>query len=335
LPEKETPTVSLVDTSHFPDLEPLASQRLLNMAKIEVVNERVGRELGRAARNSIAMLVDSSTRVTPEVIAELAECKLIVTVSVGYDNIDLQEAARRGISVSNVPGYCTEEVADHTIGLLIVVTRNIFTLKKSVYDGKWDELAGGPIPRIRGMTLGIIGLGRIGTAVALRAKALGLNVIAYDPYIPNGRDTAVGVRCVELEALLKDSDIVSIHTPLTSETFHMIGAKQLEAMKDNVYIINTGRGPVIDNKALADALRSGKVAAAGLDVLEHEPPALDEPLLAMKQVVVTPHAGFMSLESAADRIGMAVDEVVRLLRHQHLRNTVNADLLQKLEPSTC
>jgi phosphoglycerate dehydrogenase-like enzyme len=280
------------------------------------------------------MIVDYSTRVSSEVITELAKCELVVTVSVGYDNIDLQEAGRRGISVSNVPGYCTEEVADHTIGLLIAVTRNIFTLRESVLDGKWDELAGGPIPRLRGRTLGIIGLGRIGTAVALRAKALGLNVITYDPYIPTGRDTSVGVRSVELETLLRESDMISIHCPLTDETLHMIGAKEFEVMKDNVYIINTGRGAVIDNKALAETLRSGKVAGAGLDVLEHEPPARDEPLLKMKTVLITPHAGFMSVESAADRIRMAVDEVVRLLRHQHLRNVVNADMLHTLRHST-
>jgi len=328
LSEREKPVVSLVDTSHFPDLVPLAAQRLRNLATTELVNDRVGRELGRAANNSLAMVVDYSTRVSSEVITELAKCELVVTVSVGYDNIDLQEAGRRGISVSNVPGYCTEEVADHTIGLLIAVTRNIFTLRESVLDGKWDELAGGPIPRLRGRTLGIIGLGRIGTAVALRAKALGLSVITYDPYIPTGKDTSVGVRSVELEPLLKDSDMISIHCPLTDETLHMIGAKEFEMMKDNVYIINTGRGAVIDNNALADALRSGKVAGAGLDVLEHEPPAPDDPLLKMKKVLITPHAGFMSAESAADRIGMAVDEVVRLLRHQHLRNVVNADMLQ-------
>lgn len=322
--EKEKPVVSLVDTSHFPGIERLAEQRLRDLATIEIVNDRVDRELGRALNESLAVMVDSSTQVSSAVISELKKCKLIVTISVGYNNIDLHAASEHGISASHVPGYCTEEVADHTLGLLIAVTRNIFVLKDSVHEGKWDENVGGRVPRLRGRTLGIVGLGRIGTAVALRAKALGLEVIAYDPYLPTGRDKSVGVKSVELDTLIRNSDIISIHCPLTNESQHIIGTREFQTAKDGVYVINTSRGGVIDDTALVEALRSGKVAGAGLDVLEHEPPNPDHPLLKMRQVLITPHAGFLSVEAATDRISMAVDEVARLLRHQRLRNRVNA-----------
>lgn len=324
LSENKKPIVSLVDTSHFPDLEPLAAQRLQGLATIKIVNERVGLELGRALSDSDAAIVDYSTQMSAEVISELKQCKLIVTVSVGYDNINLQQATMKGISASNVPGYCTEEVADHTIALLLAVTRNIFTMKESVQEGKWDELAGGQVPRLRGRTLGIIGLGRIGIAVALRAKALGLEVIVYDPYLPTGRDKSIGVKSVEFDTLIRTCDIFTIHCPLTEETRHMLGRNEFQAMKNGVYIINTGRGPVIDSQALLEALQSGKVVRAGLDVFENEPPNPDHPILKMKQVLVTPHAGFLSMESSYDRISMALDEVIRLLHHERLRNVVPA-----------
>jgi D-3-phosphoglycerate dehydrogenase len=165
--------------------------------------------------------------------------------------------------------------------------------------------------------------------VALRAKVFGLNVITFDPYIPLGRDTAIGVKSVNFDTLLRDSDVISIHVPLTDETHHMIRGGEFERMKTGVFIINTSRGAVMDHDALVNGLRSGKVAGAGIDVFEKEPPATDDPLLKMDNVVTTPHTGFLSVESQRDRQSMAVDDVRRILKNEQPRSVVNLNILTK------
>jgi D-3-phosphoglycerate dehydrogenase len=174
-----------------------------------------------------------------------------------------------------------------------------------------------------------VGLGRIGTAVSLRAKALGLNVITYDPYIPIGRDVALGVRAVDFDTLIRDSDIISLHAVLTEETHHMFGSREFERMKSGVFIINTSRGAIIDHDALVNALTSGKVAGAGIDVFEKEPPDAGDPLLKMDNVIVTPHTGFLSVESQRDRQMMSVDEVKRILLNERPRSAVNLHLFPR------
>ena len=319
--------VFLVHMIHLPDLEEIAKEKLRELAVVKTARNESGKELGQELRDAAAVIIDSDTIMSQSVIAEMKKCRIIVTASVGFDHIDLKAASSRGIYVSNVPGYCAEEVADHTIGLIIAVTRKILILNKSTRAGKWDDWqAAEPIYRLRNRTLGIVGLGRIGTAVSLRAKALGLNVIAYDPYIPIGRDASIGVKSVKLDSLLCESDIISMHAPLTDETRHMIGSRELEKMKHGVFIINTARGALIDPKALADSLHSGKVAGAGIDVFEREPPDPDDPFLRMDTVVVTPHTGFLSTESQLDRQIMAVDEVVRILRNEHPRSALNSEI---------
>jgi D-3-phosphoglycerate dehydrogenase len=320
--------VYLVHTIHLPDLERIAKERLRNLAVVKTVQNETGKELGRVLRDAAAVIIDADVNISLDVIEEMKKCKIIVTASVGFDHIDLKAASSRGIYVSNVPGYCAEEVADHTIGLMIAVARKILILNKSTKAGKWDDWrAAEPVFRLRGRTLGIIGLGRIGTAVALRAKAFGLNVIAYDPYIPIGRDASLGVKSVDLDSLLRESEIISIHVPLTDETRHMIASLEFRRMKDGVFIVNTARSAVVDAKALVDSLRSGKVAGAGWDVFENEPPDQDDPLLRMDTVVVTPHTGFLSVESQRDRQTMAVDEVERILRHERPRSALNLAML--------
>ena len=327
---KEKPILYLVRTVHLPDLERISKEELGDLATVRIEQEKTGRELGRILSDATAVIVDADTNVTEDVIDEMRKCKIIVAASVGYDHIDINAAGRRGIYVSNVPGYCAEEVADHTIGLLLAVARKILILNEITKSGKWDDWeAAEPVYRLRGRTLGIIGLGRIGTALALRAKVFGLNVIAFDPYIPIGRDAALGVKSVNFNTLLHDSDAISIHVPLTDETNHMIRSKEIEEMKTGVFIINTARGAVIDHDALVNSLRSGKVAGAGIDVFEKEPPTIDDPLLKMDNVVTTPHTGFLSVESQRDRQSMAVDEVRRILQNEHPRSAVNLNLLTK------
>lgn len=276
-------------------------------------------------------MIDADTQMTEDVISQMEKCKIIVTVSVGFDHVDLKAAAKRRIYVSNVPGYCAEEVADHTIGLMLAITRKMFLLDKTTRSGKWDDWqAAEPVYRLRGRTLGIVGLGRIGTAVALRAKAFGLTVIAYDPYLPIGRDVALGVKSVDLNALLRESDIISLHAPLTDETLHMIGSKEFEKMRTGVFIINTARGVIVHHDAFVNALMSGKVAGAALDVFEKEPPETNDPLLNMDNVIVTPHTGFLSVESQHDRQTMAVDEVKRILRNERPRSPLNSHMFAEV-----
>jgi len=323
--------VFLVHTIHLPDLEQIAKEKLRDLAVVKTVQNETGKELGRLLRDAVAVIIDADTIISPDVIEEMKKCRIIVTASVGFDHIDLKAASSRGIYVSNVPGYCPEDVADHTVGLMIAVTRKILILNKSTRAGNWDDWhAAEPVFRLRGRTLGILGLGRVGTAVALRAKAIGLNVIVYDPYIPIGRDASLGVKSVDFDSLLRESDIISIHVPLTDETRHMIGSREFEKMKNGVFIINTARGAVIDPKALVKSLDSGRVAGAGLDVFEKEPPDQDDPLLRIDTVVVTPHTGFLSVESQRDRQTMAVDEVERILRDERPRSALNLNLLSKV-----
>jgi D-3-phosphoglycerate dehydrogenase len=323
--------VYLVRTIHLPELEEIAREQLRDLATVKTAENEAGKELGRVLRDAVAVIIDADTNITVEVLEEMKKCKIIVAASVGFDHVDLKAASRRGIYVSNVPGYCAEEVADHTLGLLIAITRKILVLNKSTRAGKWDDWkAAEPVYRLRGRTLGIIGLGRIGTAVALRAKALGLNVIAYDPYVPIGKDASLGVKSVDFDLLLRTSDIISLHVPLTNETRHMIGGKDFEKMKSGVFIINTARGAIIDPTALVEALKAGKVAGAGVDVFEKEPPDPDDPLLKMDTVVATPHTAFLSVESQWDRQTMAVQEVRRILRNERPRSSVNLDMLERV-----
>ena len=327
---KGKPILYLIRTVNLPDLERVSKEELGDLVTVRTEQEKTGRELGRILSDTTAIIVDTNTDVTADVIDEMRNCKIIVTASVGFNHIDLTAAGRKGIYVSNSPGYCTEEVADHTIGVLLAVARKIFILNNITRTGKWDDWkAAEPVYRLRGRTLGIIGLGRIGTAVALRAKAFGLNVIAFDPYIPVGQDTALGVKSVSFDILLRDSDAISIHVPLTDETRHMLRSREFERMKNGVFIINTSRGAVMDNDALVNGLRSRKVAGAGIDVFEEEPPAADEPLLQMDNVVTTPHTAFLSVESQRDRQSMAVDEVRRILENERPRSVVNLSTFTK------
>ena len=225
-----------------------------------------------------AILAWHDLQFTAVVITKLERCRVIVRVGVGFDNVDLQAAGRRAISVCNVPDYGTADVADHTIGLMLTLARGIYAFSEQVRasNDNWHWNAAGTLHRLAGATLGIIGLGRIGTAVALRARAFGMRVVFYDPYIPDGQDKALGVtRCYELFDLLPQADVVTIHTPLTPETQRMADAAFFARLRPGAILINTARGPIVDFDALTEALRSGRLRGAGLDVLPREPPDLN------------------------------------------------------------
>jgi D-3-phosphoglycerate dehydrogenase len=241
-------------------------------------------------------------------------CRLLVACGVGMDRIDLAAASARRIMVCNMPDLCTDEVADHAMALLLACVRKVARLHGRVAGGRWDRALLEPMPRLRGKTLGLLGFGRIGRAVAERARGFGLRALAYDAYVSPAAAQSAGATLVDLPTLLAESDIVSCHLPLTAETAGVLDEAAFRRMKPSAYFVNTSRGRVVDEAALIRALREGWIAGAGLDVLAQEPPAADNPLLAMENVVVTPHASGFSDEVVDLIPRLAVAEVLAVLR---------------------
>lgn len=234
--------------------------------------------------------------VTQSIVAQMKNCRAIIRNGVGFDSVDINAAARAGIPVCNVPDYGTEEVADHAIALILALYRQLFPLDVEAKQLGWKINVAGKMRRLRTQTLGIVGLGRIGTATALRAKAFGLRVVFYDPYVPSGTHKAVGVERVgSLDELLQISDTVSIHCPLTTETREMIGANEIARMKPGAFLVNTARGDIVQKAPVFAALRTGHLGGAGLDVVEAEPLRTAEEA-ATPNLIVTCHAAFCSPE---------------------------------------
>ncbi len=252
----------------------------------------------------------SLTRLT---IERLRHCKLIVRCGVGYDNVERQFARQRGIPVANVPDYGTEEVADSAIGLTLALTRGIAPLNsllRADAAADWMYTPVAPIYRLRGRVFAIVGLGRIGSAAALRAKALGMDVAFYDPLKPDGYDKAIGIRRVDtLDELLNQAFVLSLHCPLTPETKGMIDAAAIAKLPHGSFLVNTARGAVVDTSSIPEAIASGRLAGAGIDVIPTEPPPADDPLIkawrdpkhpAYHRVIVNPHSAFYSEEGLLD-----------------------------------
>lgn len=235
--------------------------------------------------------------VEEEDLALLPALKVVATCSVGYDHIDVAAAARRGAWVCNVPDYCVEEMAASTLALLLALLRGVVVLDRSVRDGRWDDHAAGPLRRIQGTRLGVIGFGRIGRIVAVRALALGFEVWATDPYVPAEEMTAAGVRQASLDELLTSCHAVSLHVPLGAATEELIGARELELMPRSSYLVNTARPGLLDWDAFLRALESGHLAGAAVDVLPVEPPRAERPALQLETLIVTPHAAWYSPEA--------------------------------------
>lgn len=248
--------------------------------------------------------------ITERVIDSLVKCRIISRYGIGLDNIDLAAATRRGILVTYVPDYCVNEVSDHAMALLLAWARRITLLDRAVHDGDWDFRPFRPFPRLAGKTLGLLGFGKIGRAVAGKAGAFNMRVLTHDPYVT---EDMAQQHCCELvrcrEELFSASDVISVHMPLTPETRGSIGARELSLMKDTAFLINTARAEIIDEDALYEALRAGRPAGAGLDVLANRDPG--NKLYSLPQVILTPHAAFYSEESILELQTRAVGEVVR------------------------
>jgi D-3-phosphoglycerate dehydrogenase len=276
------------------------------------------------ARADAILLFHDLSILSDLTFARAPRCQCVVRAGVGYNNVDVDSATRHGVVVCNVPDYGTEEVADHAIMFLLALARRLVISHQAIREGTWDHRTAVGAPRLRGRTFGVVGCGRIGTAAALRAKALGLDVVFYDPYLRQGMDKALGIRRVHrLDELLEQSHFVSLHCYLDASTRHLINARTIARMRPGAMLINTARGPLVDEAALLDALDSGHLSSAGLDVVEREP--LDnERLRHHPNILLTPHTAFYSVEGYNELRTKTAEEVRRILLGEQPRNPVNA-----------
>jgi D-3-phosphoglycerate dehydrogenase len=261
------------------------------------------------AREADIVVLQSVRPLLPrEIVDQLTRCLCIARLGIGYDNVDLAAATEQGILVCNAPTYCVDDVADHSVALLLGAVRHIARQDRWIRAGRWDRTGARPARRVKGCTLGLVGFGRIAQAVAQRVGGFGLTVLAHDPYVKAEAMAALGVHKVGLDEMLAQSDFISVHCPLTKETHHLLDSRAFGLMKNEVFLVNASRGPIVEEAALAEALRSGQVWGAGLDVFEEEPLPLDSPLRVLDNVILTPHVGANSEESVADlyRIGCEI-----------------------------
>ncbi len=278
-------------------------------------------------------IIPGAFQVTDKVLSQAKKCKIIAKAAVGYDNIDVNAASKRGVVVTNVAAtdFCIEEVADQTLALILGIERRVVFLNQKVINGKWMEGRAQmkPMFDLRGQTLGLVAFGAIARAVAERARAFGFKIIASDPYISAEDASKLGVELVDFDTLLKTSDVISIHAPLMKSTFHMFDEKAFDKMKKTAYLINAARGGLIDQKALYNALKSGKILAAGLDVLEEEPPNPNDPILTLDNVIILPHSAGYAEGSYERARSWSAREVVTVLKGGQARNWVNRKELSK------
>ena len=316
-----------VADSVFPNLDPAREVLSRVGGQLQLAPAPTPEAIMDIARDADAILV-TYAKITGDMIRELTRCRVISRFGIGVDNVDIPEATKKGIVVTKVPDYCIDEVSDHTMALLLAVVRKIPFINGQVHGGTWKMPNVVPIHRLRGAVLGLVGFGRIPQLVAPKAQAFGMKVIAYDPYVPAPVFANAGVESVDFPTLLKTSDYVSIHSPLVPETKNLFNSDAFRQMKPTAYLVNTARGPIIDEAALAEALDAKRIAGAALDVMVQEPPPADSPLFGRDNVIVTPHTSFYSEESLVELQTKAAQEVVAVLTGQTPRNPVNPEALQ-------
>jgi phosphoglycerate dehydrogenase-like enzyme len=315
-------TVLIAD---FLDETSIESAVLGDIAEFIMARATEESQLGDYLPRADAILLFHDLSILSELsFARAPRCRGVVRAGVGFNNVDVESATRHGVVVCNVPDYGTEEVADHAIMFLLALARRLVISHLAIRGGTWDYRTAVGTPRLRGKTFGLIGCGRIGTATALRAKALGLDVVFFDPYLRQGMDKALGIRRVHrLDELLNQSHFVSLHCYLDASTRHLINSRTIAQMRRGAMLINTARGPLVEESALLDALDSGQLSAAGLDVIEREP--LDyERLRSHPSILLTPHTAFYSVEGYHELRTKTAEEVRRILLDESPRNPVNS-----------
>ncbi len=285
---------------------------------IALIEQKSGTEdeiIAACTAADAVILEGAKTPLTMRVIGALPRCRVLAKYAVGVDNIDLAAATSQGIVVANAADYCTEEVSDHAVALMLAAARRVVALDRHLRAGGWGgPMRAVPVRRFSRLTVGLIGLGRIARATARKLQGFGCRVLAADPYLPAGVSAGPNVERVSLDRLLAESDLVSVHIPLSAETRGLVGAQMFSVMKSTAVLVNTSRGPVVDQAALIEALQSQRIAGAALDVFETEPLAVESPLRTMEQVILTPHTAADSVDSLQHARETVVDSVAAVLR---------------------
>ncbi|MDS0220746.1 C-terminal binding protein [Haloarcula sp. S1AR25-5A] len=293
-------------------------------ATVETTGAKEPAAVARAVAGADALIVDAGTQVTAEVIDAADSLAVVGRAGIGVDNIDVRAAVEAGVTVVNVPDYSVDEVSTHAFALLLACVRKIPTLNRSVKSGEWEWSVGQPIRRLAGSTVGLVAFGKLASRFAAKLRGFDVDVIAYDPYVPEYRMGDLGVESVTFETLLADSDIVSLHAPLTDETRGMIDADALDRMADDALLVNTARGGLVDETALYDALVNGDLGGAGLDVRESEPPG-ESSLHDLDSVVCSPHVAWYSEESRTELTQTVAEDVIRVLRGEEPENPIDPE----------
>ena len=308
---KNGPLVVVTD-SPFPSLDP--ARKALEEANAEVVQAPSSSEedIIKAAENADAILV-TYAKLNENILRSLKKCKAIGRFGIGVDNIDLVVAGELGISVNYVPDYCLDEVSDQAMAMIISMARKIPQSNKLVQSGRWEMPAVVPMYRLRGKTVGLIGFGNIPRLMTPKAQAFGFNVIASDPYAPKELFEKYGVESVSMDELYERSDFISVHAPLLPETKGLVNKDAFKKMKDTAIIVNTARGPLINEKDLIEALDMNEIGGAGLDVVETEPLPKNSPLIGRDNVILAPHTAFYSVEALEELQTKAASDVARVL----------------------
>jgi len=305
------PLVAVTD-SVFPSLDPAKAALARGDPELRMAKSASAEDILAVAREADAVLV-TYAKLPGDLLRQLKRCKVIGRFGLGVDNIDLPAAKEMEITVTYVPDYCLQEVSDHAMALLLALARKIPLSNMLVQAGRWEMPAVVPIYRLEGRVLGLIGFGNIPRKVVPKAKAFGLRVIAHDPFVAPDVVTSLGAESVGFDELLQQSDFISVHAPLTPQTRRLLNAEAFGKMKKGVGIVNTARGPLIDEQALVEALDSGQVGAAALDVLPVEPPPKDFPLLGRDNVILSPHTGFYSVDALNELQTKCAGDVARVL----------------------
>ncbi|GAA0595406.1 phosphoglycerate dehydrogenase [Virgibacillus siamensis] len=324
--------VLIADPLSEDGVQPLRESEDIN---IEVNTDLTDADLIQRIGKFDGLIVRSQTKVTREIIQHADNLKIIGRAGVGVDNIDLDAATERGIIVVNAPNGNTNSAAEHTMAMLMSLTRNIPQAFNALKNNEWNRKKYVGV-EVKNKTLGVIGLGRIGTEVSSRAKGQRLNIIAYDPFLTEEKADNLGIRFGTVEDVLREADFITVHTPLLKETKHLLNKEAFQMMKDGVQIVNCARGGIIDEDALYEAIQSGKVAGAAMDVFEEEP-FLDNKLLELPEVIATPHLGASTVEAQENVAVDVCQDVIRFLTGDSVRNPVNLpsvpqEIMYKIEP---
>ena len=305
------PIIAVTD-SPFPSLDPAKKELARLDPEYRMATSSSADDILAVARDADAILV-TYAKLPRDLLRQLTRCKAIGRFGLGVDNIDLPAAKEFGIAVNYVPDYCLREVSDHAMALLLALARKVTLANALVQSGRWEVPPLVPLRRLEGQVLGLIGFGNIPRRVAPKALAFGLTVVAYDPYVDTAAAGAAGVECVNFDELLARSDFISVHAPLQPATRGLMNAKAFAKMKKGAFLINTARGPLVDEAALVAALDSGQLGGAALDVVTHEPLAKDSPLLGRNNVILTPHTAFYSVEALDELQSKCASDLARVL----------------------